>query len=247
MSVTYSITEQFGTNLAVLLSDKIQSVYSTFDQERFIDGISRNLDGKTYTQRVELFADQLQATIPMEYPESVELLVSILGEENPNETGMFKHFYWVLPIGKFIEKYGLDHLEVSLDAIEEVTKRNTGEYAIRPFVRTYPQECLNRITGWASSENFHLRRLASEGLRPKLPWSPKLDTFLDNPQPVFDILELLKEDSVTFVKKSVANHLTDWLKVRPVPVTTLIKRWQKSDNPHTRWIVKRATRKVPLA
>jgi 3-methyladenine DNA glycosylase AlkC len=91
-----------------------------------------------------------------------------------------------------------------------------------------------------------LRRLASEGLRPKLPWSTKLDVFKDNPNPVFDILELLKEDEVMFVKKSVANHLTDWLKVTREPTVNLIKKWKESNNKHTEWIVKRATRKISI-
>ncbi|HED09155.1 MAG TPA: 3-methyladenine DNA glycosylase, partial [Caldithrix abyssi] len=104
--------------------------------------------------------------------------------------------------------------------------------------------CLKQMNNWAQSDNFHLRRLASEGLRPKLPWSTRLDTFNDNPEPVFEILELLKEDEIMFVKKSVGNHLTDWLKVNYDPTAKLLRRWQKSDNEHTKWIVKRATRKI---
>ena len=134
----------------------------------------------------------------------------------------------------------------AINAIEEITKRNTGEYAIRPFIRMYPADTLQRMTLWAKSENFHLRRLASEGLRPKLPWSAKLATFNDNPKPVFKILEMLKEDDVMFAKKSVANHLTDWLKVNKQPTVDLIKKWSKSDNKNTQWIIKKATRKISV-
>jgi 3-methyladenine DNA glycosylase AlkC len=98
---------------------------------------------------------------------------------------------------------------------------------------------------WALSDDFHLRRLASEGLRPLLPWSSKLELFIDDPDPVFAILEHLKTDHVTFVKKSVANHLTDYLKVNPAAAAVLIRRWSRSNNEHTRWILKRATRKFP--
>lgn len=89
--------------------------------------------------------------------------------------------------------------------------------------------------------------MASEGLRPKLPWAQKLDTFIDTPQPVFEILEILKEDTVKFVKKSVANHLTDWLKVNTVATVPLIRKWRKSDNEHTQWIIKQATRRVEVS
>ena len=77
-----------------------------------------------------------------------------------------------------------------------------------------------------------------------MPWASKLDTFIENPAPVFRILELLKEDEVLFVKKSVANHLTDWLKVNREAVVPLIERWKASENLHTQWIIKRATRKI---
>ncbi len=109
--------------------------------------------------------------------------MSILGEENPGETGMFSRFYWVMPIGKYIELYGLNSFETSMQAIGEITKRNTGEYAIRPFIRKYPEQSINQLMVWAQSGNFHLRRLASEGTRPKLPWSKKLDLFIDNRNP----------------------------------------------------------------
>ena len=97
-------------------------------------------------------------------------------------------------------------------------------------------------TKWAKSKNFHLRRLASEGLRPKLPWAPKLDVWNDNPKPIFEILEILKEDEVKFVKKSVANHVRDWVKVNPKDATKVINRWSKSKNEHTQWILKHAQR-----
>jgi 3-methyladenine DNA glycosylase AlkC len=166
----------------------------------------------------------------------------ILGPENPEETGMFKNFYWLMPVGKFVETYGLDHFSVSIKAIEEITKRNTGEYAIRPFAKKYPEKTLLICKKWAESKNFHLRRLASEGLRPKLPWAQKLDVWKDNPAPIFDILELLKEDNVKFVKKSVANHLRDWIKVNPVEAQKIVRRWSKSKNEHTQWILKHAQR-----
>ena len=149
-----------------------------------------------------------------------------------------------MPIGKFIEKYGLENFDASIKAIEEVTKRNTGEYAIRPFLREYPQKTIKIMQSWAKSPNFHLRRLASEGSRPKLPWSTKLDIFVDNPKPVFKILETLIEDDVKFVQKSVANNLTDYLKVNKPATVEFIKKFSNTDNKNTLWIIKHATRKI---
>ena len=236
------ITQYFGANLAELLSDKILSVYESFKKDDYVTAIGENITNLGYTQRIEMHADQLHKYLPNDFIHASKILVSILGEENKNQTGMFSEYYWVMPIGKYIEKYGLDFFEESIHAIEEITKRNTGEYAIRPFIRKYPEQTLKKMTEWAQSDNFHLRRLASEGLRPKLPWASKLDTFIQNPEQVFAILEILKEDEVMFVKKSVANHLTDWLKVNKEPTTDLLKKWSISDDKNTKWIIKRATR-----
>ena len=243
MGTNYSITEKFGANLAQLLAEKISGVYPSFDSQNFIKDTENKVVGQTYTQRVITIAELLRGYLPANYKEAIGVLLSILGEENPNQTGMFTHYYWILPIGKFVELYGIEHFNLSMNAIEEITKRNTGEYAVRPFIRKYPEKSLKIIEKWAKSPDFHLRRLASEGLRPKLPWASKLDTFIENPTPVFQILELLKEDEIMFVKKSVANHLTDWLKVNKEAVLPLIFRWKTSENTHTQWIIKRATRK----
>jgi len=246
MAERKSITEYFGKSLAILLSEKTEEVYPDFDSKGFVKVISRGVNDKSYTQRISFIAEQLYNHLPKDYTKAIKILLSILGEENPDETGMFTHYYWIMPIGKFIELYGLDDYKLSMKAIEEVTKRNTGEYAIRPYIRKYPKKSLKQMTTWAQSENFHLKRLASEGLRPKLPWSTKLDTFNDNPQPVFEMLELLKEDTIMFVKKSVANHLTDWLKVNYEPTRKLLVSWKTSKNKHTQWIVKHATRKIKI-
>ncbi len=238
------ITDYFGANLAELLAGKIKSVYPSFDGVGFIKEVGTRVRGKTYTERIEIIAQSLKDFLPASYPKALAILLKILGPENPHETGMFKHFYWLMPVGKFIEKYGLEHFDISMQAIGEVTKRNTGEYAVRPYIRENPKKALTYLKKWAKSDNFHLRRLASEGLRPKLPWAPKLDTFIDNPKPVFEILEILKADDIMFVKKSVANHLTDYLKVNPEPTRRLLKEWGKFDNSHTQWIIKHATRKI---
>jgi 3-methyladenine DNA glycosylase AlkC len=237
-----AITEAFGEELAVLLSDKIAAVHKDFPKKDFCQGVKEEVVGKSYTERIEIIADNLRRYLPEEYTEALAVLMDILGPENEEETGMFTKYYWLMPVGKFIEKYGLEDFSASIKGIEEVTKRNTGEYAIRPFARKYPEKTLAMCKKWARSKNFHLRRLASEGLRPKLPWAPKLDTWNTDPKPVLEILELLKEDEVKFVKKSVANHLRDWLKINPKEAQEVIKRWSESDNEHTKWILKHAQR-----
>ncbi|MDO5046438.1 DNA alkylation repair protein [Campylobacter sp.] len=242
----YSLAQHFGVNLAELLSSKIKAVYAKFDEQKYIKNIASKVDELAYSGRIELHARELNSALNLDYKDQIEILTSVLGEENPNETGMFKHYYWVLPIGKFVELYGLDEFEISTKAIAEITKRNTGEYVVRAFIRKYPQKMLEVMQGWAKSDSFHLRRLASEGLRPKLPWASKLEIFIDDPKPVFEILELLKEDSVKFVQRSVANHISDYLKVNFNAAKELLEKWEKSGNKNTLWIVKHATRKIKI-
>jgi 3-methyladenine DNA glycosylase AlkC len=234
---TFRITDHFGANLAILLANKIIEIFPEFKARSFISEVEYYCNDLTLTQRVELIADQLKEFLPSDYARAIQILTKIMGPENPGETGMFTYYYWLMPVGKFIEKYGLENFEISMKAIEEHTKRNTGEYAIRPFVRKYPDQVLQQMKNWAQSENFHLRRLASEGLRPKLPWASKLDLFIE-------ILQLLKEDPIKFVKKSVANHLTDYIKVNPQAAFSLLDSWNDTNNIHTQWIIKHATRKI---
>jgi len=244
MATDNSITKWFGANLARILSKKIEAEYPAFDSDSYIKTISKECKPLSYNARIELHADVLRETLPQDYLQAVAILVSILGDENPNETGMFKEYYWVMPIGKFVEKYGLDHFKESIKAIEEITKRNTGEYAIRPYLRRYPKKTIKILERWSRSKNFHLRRLASEGSRAKLPWSSKLDEFVEQPEPVFAILDNLMSDEIKFVQKSVANNLTDYLKVNNKAVSTFIRKHQKSSNKNTQWILKHATRKI---
>ena len=104
---------------------------------------------------------------------------------------MFTNFYWVMPIAKYVEKYGLDDFDVSMNDLEEITKRNTDEYAIRPFQEVYPEKTLMQMKAWSLDKNKHLRRLASEGLRPRLPWATKIQVFIDDPTPLLPIVENL--------------------------------------------------------
>ncbi|MBK9708645.1 MAG: DNA alkylation repair protein [Acidobacteria bacterium] len=246
MDTEKGITQHFGVNLAQLLSEKIITTFPGFDSNAYTNSIKHKIENLSYTQRIELHAIELHNFLPKKYEDSIKILTSILGRENPNQTGMFTEFYWIMPIGKYVELYGLDSFIPSMNAIEEITKRNTGEYAIRPFLRKYPEESIKQLKLWAKSNSFHLRRLASEGSRPKLPWSTKLDTFIEKPEPVFEILNILKEDEIKFVQKSVANNITDYLKVNFEKTKELIIDWSRSNNKNTKWIVKHATRKIQI-
>ena len=95
---------------------------------------------------------------------------------------------------------------------------------------------------WSKNKNVHVRRLSSEGLRPRLPWAKKLEQFIDDPTPILPILENLKKDESMFVKKSVANNLNDILKDNYSVGIRILKKWSKTKNKDTQWIIKHALR-----
>jgi len=241
-----SISRWYGANLALLLGEKIEAVYPQFDTLKYVKIVASKCEGMSYTQRILLHTATLHQLLPNNYPEAIKILTSILGEENQYETGMFTNFYWVGPIAKYVEDYGLDYFEISIKAIEEITKRNTGEMAIRPFIRKYPKQTMEVMLNWSLSKNFHLRRLAAEGCRAKLPWATKLENFMYEPEPVFNILDNLIEDDVKFVQKSVANNIADYLKVNPEIGFEFIDKYKDSVNKNTQWILKHATRKINI-
>ena len=142
MTKDYSITKYFGSNLSELLSEKILPIHPGFDRRGYIKSIHEHCESKTYTQRIELHATTLRQFLPDDYGKSIDIIIGILGPENAHETGMFKEFYWILPLGKYVELYGIDHFNISIKAIEEITKRNTGEYAIRPYIRSCPKRTI---------------------------------------------------------------------------------------------------------
>lgn len=234
----------FDKELAKLLSEQIFSVEPSFNSSSFIRKIDEGIDGLELKDRVELIADVLNNELKGDYPHKIELLLQILGPENDEETGMFKRFYWIMPIAKFVEKYGLKHFEVSMYAIEEITKRNTGEYAIRPFIKEYPERTMNKMVAWSLNSNKHIRRLASEGARPRLPWATKLQMFIDDPSPLLPILKNLKDDPSKYVQKSVANCLNDILKDNPQIAKIIIENWCKDPSKERIWIIKHALRNL---
>lgn len=234
----------FDRELAELLSSKVCELTADFESAKFIHKIDRGVQDLELKDRVELIADELNSFLHGNYLQKIELLLKILGPENEEETGMFKKYYWIMPIAKFVEKYGLKDFDVSMSAIEEITKRNTGEYTIRPFIERYPERTMTRMLDWSMNPNMHIRRLASEGGRPRLPWATKLQQFIDDPSPLLPILETLKDDESKFVQKSVANCLNDILKDNPDVAKELVGSWTIDPSKQRKWIINHALRNL---
>lgn len=233
----------FDKELAELLAEKISAVDLSFNKKEFVRRI--DLEKLELKDRVEKIADELFNSFQCNYMKGVTVLTEILGPENEKETGMFTDFYWIMPIAKFVEKYGLDNFEDSMNAIEQITKRNTGEYAIRPYIDNHLSRTMTQITQWSFSSNKHVRRLSSEGLRPRLPWAKKLDIFIANPKPIIPILNNLKDDNSKYVQKSVANCINDILKDNFPIGKELLENWNTENiGKERRWIIRHSLRNM---
>jgi len=232
----------FGRELADLLSTKILEIYPNFGTKSFYQLIDERCDELELKDRNILFADSLQKTLTGSFSYDLEVFLQILGNENKEETGMFNNYYHLWPIGTYIELFGTKDFHLSMNFISELTKRFTGEFAVRNLIKSNPEEALIYFKKWSLSDNFHLRRLASEGIRPKLPWATKLSLFINDYEEVFSILENLKDDEIKFVQKSVANNINDYLKLNEEAAFTLLEEWSKFKSKNTFWIIKHALR-----
>lgn len=234
----------FDKDLAILLSQKISQVHADFDGKTFAAKVDKGVQTLELKDRVALIADVLNEALPITYKEQANIWMEILGPENQNETGMFTEYYWVMPLAKHVEVYGLGNYATSIKVIEEITKRNTGEYTIRPYLEKYPDKTIKQLLKWSKSKNKHVRRLASEGGRPRLPWAPKLQQFIDDPSPLLPILDQLKDDPSKYVQKSVANCLNDIIKDNEDIVKGVIEDWSNDAGKERKWIIKHALRNL---
>lgn len=233
----------YNENAARILGEKIRDVHPGFDLTGYVREVKRRVPGKELKDRVLVLTEGLRSRLPQEFPDAVGILLSILGEELRDGQGMFNDGWFLMPVARFVEEYGLAHPEASLDALVEITKRHTAEYAVRPFIEQHYELTMARMPDWATDPSHHVRRMASESTRPRLPWARTLTRFVDDPRPVLAVLELMRSDPSGYVRKSVANNLNDISKDWPELVLATAARWSaESPTPETRWIVKHSLR-----
>jgi len=204
-----------------------------FDRKRFLAVALSGLDDLTLIQRVRRATEAAHATLPADFPEAIAVLQRIAPEIQHGFAGIF------LP--DFVGQHGHGHFEVSMAALKFFTPFSSAEFAIREFLRRDLPRTLAVMEQWSHDGNEHVRRLASEGSRPRLPWSFRLDALIADPAPTAPILENLRADPSLYVRKSVANHLNDISKDHPEWMLARLKSWDLA-HPHTQWIAKRAAR-----
>lgn len=166
----------FNAETAALLASTITPVYPQFDTDGFVKEVDAEMEGLEIKDRVMKMAESLKKRLPAHYPDAVQLLVDSLGDEIEGQEGMFTEGWYLMPVARFVEEFGLEHWRESMDAINEITRRHTGEYAVRPYLEKYPEQTIALFYEWAQHENHHVRRMVSEGMRPRLPMGAAAQT-----------------------------------------------------------------------
>ena len=175
--------------------------------------------------RVLVLARGMKDRLPQHYPDALDQILRHLKQELDDTDGMFNEGWQFMPVARFVEEFGLDYPDESLEAIRAITRMHTGEFAIRPYLEQHYDLAMSHVRRWSRSDNVHERRLSSEGIRPRLPWGRTLKRHVDDPQAVIDVIQHLHNDSSLYVRKSVANNLNDISKDHPELAVRTARDW----------------------
>jgi len=246
----YPLKNVLGTEAIKCLANNISHVYPDFQAKEFKKAALKSLESLEFMERGVHIARVLRGFLPEKYDRAIKIILASLTPANKETEGLGLAVLFYYPHGCFVSEYGLDRefnegddpFEVSMQALYELTKRNTSEFSIRPFLIREQKRTLAVLKQWIADPDPHVRRLCSEGTRPRLPWAPRIPAFLNNPKPVLPILEKLKNDPVLYVRRSVANNLADIAKDHPELAYKKIETWLNKPTKEVKWIIRHALR-----
>jgi len=206
----------------------LQRVWPAFDRERFERLALDGLEGLELKARAHRVADALEATLPRDFARAADILQASLAPVTDgvdaapparSDAGLSGWVVW--PLTEYVARRGLDTPERALVALHAMTQRFSAEWAIRPFIVRHPALTFETLRCWTRDASPHVRRLVSEGSRPRLPWGLQLKALVADPSPTLPLLRALQDDPSAYVRRSVANHLNDIAKDHPA----LVARW----------------------
>ncbi len=216
-----------------LFATILKEVYPAFQSEKFVAAVcDKDWPERELKEKMRHTTLSLHKFLPEDFEKAVEILVAIV----PKVTG-----FEAIVLPDYVEVYGQEHWDIALPALGELTKCGSSEFGIRPFLNKDLEGAMKYMLAWADSDDFKVRRFASEGCRPRLPWASGVPALKKDPSLILPILEKLKDDPEEFVRKSVANNLNDISKDHPELVLGICENWQGKSN-NTDWIIKHACR-----
>jgi len=249
MQLGVPLKDLMDRRLVALIGQSLAAVVPGFDARRFQTRAVRDLAALELKERALAIAEAMAEQLPAEFEKAAPLLIQALGPplEATEGNGLATFFY--LPHSQLIATRGTLHFASGMATNYELTQRFTAEFSIRPFLIEHRNESLKLLTRWAKDPSPHVRRLVSEGTRPRLPWAMRLPEFQADPQLALPLLEALKDDPELYVRRSVANHIGDIAKDHLDFALDLCESWlkqvAKSDDAQAenrRWIVRHAVR-----
>ena len=230
------------------ISAALNTVLTKFDQSAFINDCLNGLGALELKERVDHIIDVLHQYLPTDFAQTADCLMAIPAIWDHGDENDPLRSFAAWPIIDYIAKHGIEQPNLALQVLKTLTCLFSAEFAIRPFILKYPELCHQNLASWSKDEDYHVRRLVSEGTRPRLPWGIRLPPFVKDPSPCLGYLDQLKDDEQLYVRRSVANHLNDIAKDHPDIVITTCKQWlaEVKNKPSTdlQWLIKHATRTV---
>ncbi|PCK08684.1 MAG: DNA alkylation repair protein [Alteromonadaceae bacterium] len=235
--------ENLNENTLVRIADNLSKVLD-FDTNAFVSHAIKGLEGQELKQRITHIITIMHAFLPSDFAQTAKsfcALAEVWDRGDPDDK--FRGFA-VWPVIDYVGIYGIDEPELALLALEKLTHLFSAEFAIRPFIEQHPKITFEFLNQWLSHPDEHVRRLVSEGTRPRLPWAGQLKDFIVDPTPVIPLLAALRHDNSQYVKRSVANHLNDIGKDHPEKLIDICAEWQEQDTGSSDWVIKHATRSL---
>lgn len=225
----------------------LSQVVAHFPAKDFHREAIRGLAGLELKQRVRHIIAVLSRYLPGDFPQAAEILMQLKNhwDRGDGHDPLWGFAAW--PLIDYVAVHGLFHPHVSLKALRHLTPLFSAEFAVRPFIVQHPEIVLGQLHRWCQDPDEHVRRLVSEGTRPRLPWGQRLTQFIADPVPVLALLEKLKDDASEYVRRSVANNLNDISKDHPNVVLQTCRHWFKSSDKNRQRLVRHATRSLVKA
>ena len=220
----------------------VAAVHPRFDVDAFLHDALSGYEALALMPRGTHMARALQRHLPADYPQALGILLASIDQPHGRPSGLSLASFLFLPHTVFVAEFGLGHFALSMQAQHTLTQRFTAEFSIRPFLQHHPDATLAQLMEWTRDPSEHVRRLVSEGTRPRLPWASRLPAFQRDPAPVLALLERLKDDPALYVRRSVANNLNDIGKDHPALLANTAKAWLQGATPERHWIVQHALR-----
>jgi len=216
--------------------------WPAFDGPRFKRAALTGLDDLELKDRVRHIIAVLNRFLPGSFPKALKIVVAAGSHFPPGRSGDALAGFAAWPLIDWVPEYGLDHFDPSMKALKKLTSLFSAEFAVRPFLLQDTDRALGHLRGCLNDPDEHVRRLISEGTRPRLPWGCQLPMFRDDPGPVIGLLTHLRDDPAEYVRRSVANNLNDIAKDHPAEVVKVCRAWVKGASDQRRWIVRHGLR-----